>query len=196
MAAGAEIELKFLFAERDSAKIEALVSAVCAARQPAHQRLRAIYFDTLNLDLWKQGFTLRVRASGESHIQTVKRMTSSGIQRDEWEAETSQAQPDLDLIKNTPLARLTAKPSIGHSLRPAFEMNIERTSYLLEAAGGVIEASFDRGVIEANGEKLGVRELELELKSGGRRALYNLAPLYRRRRSIQALLAKLNAVIF
>ncbi|TPW00427.1 MAG: Inorganic triphosphatase [Beijerinckiaceae bacterium] len=175
MAAGAEIELKFLFAERNSANIEALVSAVCAARQPAHQRLRAIYFDTLNLDLWKQGFTLRVRASGESHIQTVKRMTSSGIQRDEWEAETSQAQPDLDLIKNTPLARLTAKPSIGHALRPAFEMNIERSSYLLEAGGGVIEASFDRGVIEANGEKLGVRELELELKSGGRRALYNIA---------------------
>jgi triphosphatase len=175
MAAGAEIELKFLFAEKDLAKIKSLISAVSATRRPAHQRLRAIYFDTPNWDLWKHGFTLRVRAAGESHVQTVKRMTSSGIQRDEWEAETGQALPDLDLIEKTPLAQLTARLSLGHALRPAFEVNVERISYLLEAGGGVIEASFDRGAIEANGEKLGVRELELELKSGGRRALFNLA---------------------
>jgi triphosphatase len=175
MAAEVEIELKFLFAERDFAKIKTLISAVSAARQPAHQRLRATYFDTPNWDLWKHGFTLRVRTAGESHIQTVKRMTFSGIQRDEWEAETGQGLPNLDLIKNTPLAQLTAQPSIGHALRPAFEVNVARTSYWLDAGGGVIEASVDRGAIEANGEKLGVRELELELKSGNRRALYNLA---------------------
>ena len=54
-------------------------------------------------------------------------------------------------------------------------MKVERTSYWLEAGGGVIEASIDQGAIEANGEKLGVRELELELKSGDHRALFNLA---------------------
>ena len=73
MAAGAEIEVKFLFAERDLAKINALISAVPAARPPLHQRLRAIYFDTPNRDLWKHGFILRIRASGKSYIQTVKR---------------------------------------------------------------------------------------------------------------------------
>ena len=46
---------------------------------------------------------------------------------------------------------------------------------MLETGAGWIEASFDEGAIEANGEKLGVRELELELKSGGRSALFNLA---------------------
>jgi triphosphatase len=175
MAAEAEIELKFLFAERDLAKIKALILAVSAARRMTCQHLRAIYFDTPNCDLWKHGFTLRVRANGDSHIQTVKRMISSDIHRDEWEAETVKLEPDLDLIKNTPLARLTAKPSIHRALRPAFEVNVERTSYWLDAGGGVIEASFDHGAIEANGEKLGVRELELELKSGNRSALFNLA---------------------
>src|SRR5271157_3184220 len=175
MAAAAEIELKFLFAERDSTKIKNLISAASGARQPAHQRLRAIYFDTPNCDLWKHGFTLRVRANGKCHIQTVKRLVSSSIHRDEWEEKTAQPEPDFDLIKNTPLARLAAKASIRSALRPAFEVKVERTSYCLAAGGGVIEASFDQGAIEANGNKLGVRELELELKSGGQRALFNLA---------------------
>src|SRR6202040_2254720 len=106
MAAGAEIELKFLFAERDSAKIKTLISAASGARHASHQRLRAVYFDTPNCDLWKHGFALRVRANGKSHIQTVKRLVASSVQRDEWEEETAQPGPDFDLIKSTPLARL------------------------------------------------------------------------------------------
>lgn len=175
MASDAEIELKFLFAERDTAKIMAVVSAAYAKGEPAQQRLRATYFDTPAGDLWKHGFSLRMRTNGANHVQTVKRFTSSIIDRGEWEAETSEPEPNLGLIRNTPLARLTAKPSIRHALRAAFEVNVERTSYLIDTGSGAIEASLDRGAIEANGEKLGVRELELELKSGGRHGLFNLA---------------------
>jgi triphosphatase len=60
-------------------------------------------------------------------------------------------------------------------MRPAFEVDVERTSFMLETGGGRIEAAFDQGAIKANGEQLGVRELELELKSGDRSALFNLA---------------------
>ena len=175
MTAGAEIELKFLFAEKDSTKIKALVSAAAGAKKPAHQRLRAVYFDTPDSDLWKHRFILRVRATGKSHIQTIKQLQASSVHRGEWETEIGKLEPDLDLITDTPLACLAAKPSIRQALRPAFEVNVERTSYCLEAGGAVIEASLDRGTIEANGDKLSVRELELELKSGSEQALYNLA---------------------
>jgi inorganic triphosphatase YgiF len=175
MVAGPEIELKFLFAESDVAKVKTLVVAAAGARQATHQRLRTIYFDTPNQDLWNQGFTVRVRAIGESHVQTVKRMASSRIQRDEWEAQTDRPELDLGPIKNTPLARLACKPSIRRAMRPAFEVDVERTSFMLETGAGWIEASIDQGAIEANGEKLGVNELELELKSGDRSALFNLA---------------------
>ena len=175
MAAGGEVEFKFLFGERDLAKINGLISGVSAVRPPLHQRHRAVYFDTPNSDLWKHGFSLRVEASGKSYVQTVKRHSSSGVDREEWENATDALAPDFDLIKKTPLARLAAKPSIRAALRPAFEVNVERTSHWLEAGGGVIEASIDRGAIEAAGEKLGVREFELELRSGPRPALFNLA---------------------
>jgi triphosphatase len=175
MPDGPKIELKFLFAERDDAKVKALVAAASGARQVTHQRLRTIYFDTPNQDLWNHGFVVRVRAIGESHVQTVKRIASSPIQRDEWEEETGRPELDLGLIKNTPLARLAGKPSIRRAMRPAFEVDVERTSFMLETGTGRIEASFDQGAIEANGEKLGVHELELELKSGDRSALFNVA---------------------
>ena len=174
MVAGPEIELKFLFAESDEAKVKALVAAVSGAGQETHQHLRTIYFDTPNQDLWNHGFAVRVRATGESHVQTVKRIAFSRIERDEWEAQTGRPELDLELIKNTPLARLAGKPSIRRALRPAFEVDVERTSFMLETGAGRIEASFDEGAIDANGEKLGVRELELELKIGDRSALFSL----------------------
>ena len=66
MRDGPEIELKFLFAERDVANVKALVAAASSARQATHQRLRTVYFDTPNQDLWNHGFTLRVRRSGNA----------------------------------------------------------------------------------------------------------------------------------
>jgi triphosphatase len=175
MVAGPEIELKFLFAESDVTKVKALVAAVSGTGQETHQHLRTIYFDTPNQDLWNHGFAVRVRATGESHVQTVKRIAFSRIERDEWEAHTGRPELDLELIKNTPLARLAGKPSIRRALRPAFEVDVERTSVMLETGSGRIEASFDEGAIDANGEKLGVRELELELNIGDRSALFSLA---------------------
>ena len=115
-----------------------------------------------------------MRTAGKSHIQTVKQMRSSSIHPGEWEAETGTLEPALDFLKNTPLERLAAKPSIRGALRPSFEVKVERASYLIEAGGGVIEASLDQGVIEANGDTVAVRELEFELKTGSQRALYNL----------------------
>ena len=175
MVAGPEIELKFLFADSDVAKVKALVAAVSGAGQETHQHLRTIYFDTPNQDLWNHGFAVRVRATGESHVQTVKRVAFSRIERDEWEAQNGRPELDLELIKNTPLARLAGKPSIRRALRPAFEVDVERTSFMLETGAGRIEASFDEGAIDANGEKFGVRELKLELKIGDRSALFSLA---------------------
>ncbi|MGH6846088.1 MAG: CHAD domain-containing protein [Methylocella sp.] len=108
-------------------------------------------------------------------VQTVKRIAFSRFQCDEWEAQTGRPELDLGLIKNAFLARLAGKPSIRRALRPAFEVDVERKSFILETRAGRIEASFDEGAIEANGDKLGVRELDLELKCGEGSAVFKLA---------------------
>ncbi|MCI0600304.1 MAG: CHAD domain-containing protein [Beijerinckiaceae bacterium] len=168
-----EIELKFLFAEKDLPKVKELISA--NAKKVCHHRLRTVYFDTPEHDLWNHGFTLRVRASGDSYLQGIKRILSSSVQREEWEEEISGPEPDMGRINSTPLAQLAAEPSICGALRPEFEVGAERTSYSIESLAGRIEASIDCGSIQANGMKLEVRELELELKSGAVSAVFNLA---------------------
>jgi hypothetical protein len=64
-------------------------------------------------------------------------------------AQTDRPELDLGSIKNTPLARLAGKASIRRAMRPAFEADVERTSFMLETGAGGIEASFDQGAIEA-----------------------------------------------
>jgi hypothetical protein len=73
-------------------------------------------------------------------------------------------------------------------------MNIERSSYLL-GAGGVIEASFDRGVIKQMAKNLACANSN-SIKSGGRRAFYNLARALHAGAASSSLITKLNAVIF
>ncbi|MCI0599487.1 MAG: CHAD domain-containing protein [Beijerinckiaceae bacterium] len=173
MAMGPEIEIKFLVSETDLPKIKELIAA--SAKKVSRRRLRTVYFDTPGRDLWKHGFTLRVRAEKDRYTQGIKRIESSSVQRGEWEEDIGGPEPDLASIKASPLAPLAAEPSICGALRPAFEVDAERTSFCFDTPAGLIEASVDRGSIRANGAKLSVRELELELKSGAASALFNLA---------------------
>jgi triphosphatase len=175
MTQGLETELKFLISDDNLQNIKSLVSSVKGASPSHRQHLEALYFDTQQQDLWKSGFTLRVRTNGKSHVQTVKRIVSSHVQRQEWEAEVKGTSVELEQIKNTPLAPLIAKPRIRRDLGPAFKIDIERTSWMLDAEAAQIEASLDRGFIEANDKRLSVCELELELKRGDRLGLFALA---------------------
>lgn len=175
MAAGLETELKFLITEGHLAKIKALVSSVEGASPALHHRLETIYFDTQKEHLWKAGFTLRVRTVGQSRVQTVKQIISSHVQRNEWETEIGGPWPEADKIENTPLAPLLANPRIRRDLRPAFKVDVRRTSLILDTDAAQIEASFDHGFIETDNKKLGVCELELELKRGDRFGLFTLA---------------------
>lgn len=171
--AGREIELKFLFAEGDFPKVAALIAG--QARTQGHQRLHAIYFDTPRHILWKRGFTLRVRAAGDSYSQGVKRVVTSISAREEWEEAVGGPAPDLEKLKLSPLAGFKDKSVIARSLLPVFEVVVDRASYSLGTATGLIEGSIDRGTIQADGATLGICELELELKSGALSDLFNLA---------------------
>jgi triphosphatase len=160
VTSGREIELKFLVAEKGA---------------ESHHHLRATYFDTPRHDLWNRGFTLRVRAAGESYRQGIKRVVSHTSARDEWEDAIGGPLPDLEHIGLSPLARLKDKSVIGRSLLPVFEIGADRDCYSLGTATGLIEGSIDRGTIQADGARLDICELELELKSGSASDLFALA---------------------
>ena len=162
-----EIELKFLIAPEASNDILARLEGQEAVRQ-----LDATYFDTVDHALRRAGFGLRVRDGENGRKQTLKSASSGGVfARGEWESAVVGPEPDRDLLAKTPAAKVIN----GDALTPVFATNVRRVTRLIRRDGAVIEAALDLGELLANERRAGVSELELELKTGSARVLFDLA---------------------
>lgn len=162
-----EIELKFLIAPEASNEILARLGGQEAVRQ-----LDATYFDTPDHALRKAGFGLRIRDGDNGRKQTLKSASSGGVfARGEWESAVDGPEPDRDLLARTPAAQVIN----GDALTPVFATNVRRVIRLIERDGATIEAALDQGELRAEDRRAGVSELELELKDGAARVLFDLA---------------------
>ncbi len=171
-----EIELKLLF---DPADAQALLAHPFLARIPAAPKKReliSVYYDTDDDDLQRRGVFLRVRSTGEGYVQTIKTARGEGefLERDEWESRLATHAPNLDAATGTALAPLLTE-DVCSRLRPRFQTRFQRDAYNIDEVGSEIELAVDRGEITAGAKAAPVSELELELKSGGRQALFLLA---------------------
>jgi triphosphatase len=162
-----EIELKFLLPPEAAVLALTLLKGEGAVRQ-----LDATYFDTPDHALRKAGFGLRVRDGEGGRKQTLKSASAGGVfSRGEWEEAIAGPGPDRDALARTPAAAMLD----GEALAPVFTTRVERTVRLVRVGEAVIEAALDRGELSAEGRRAPVCELELELKSGPARALFDLA---------------------
>lgn len=162
-----EIELKFLIAPEASSEILARLEGLEAVRQ-----LDATYFDTPDHALRKAGFGLRVRDGENGRKQTLKSASSGGVfARGEWESAVTGPEPDRELLAKTPAAKVIN----GDALTPVFATRVRRTTRLIERDGATIEAALDQGELLAREQRTAVSELELELKDGPARVLFDLA---------------------
>ena len=168
-----EIELKLRLPPGSHAALERL--PVLQAARAEKRREVTTYFDTEDHALAARGFSLRVRASGDRRVQTLKLDVSDGGaagRRGEWEWPITSDQPELDHLAETPARAIVAE--LAGRLRPLFATEIDRCARVLRLDGKTeVEASIDRGAIVADTRREPVDELELELKAG------SLAPLYR-----------------
>jgi len=173
-----ELELKLLAPSGSVRRLSAhrlLKGAAGASRR----RLHSVYYDTPKLDLLRQGIALRLRRDGERWFQAVKGggTALAGLHR-RVEDEVEVAGPALDLsrIAHAELARVLSSEQLRARLKPVFVTDFIRSSRLLETdSGAQVEASIDRGVIKCGSRTERVVELELELKRGAPRQLYEFA---------------------
>jgi triphosphatase len=140
----------------------------------AHQ-LEATYYDTGDHVLASHGVTLRVRRDGKKYFQTVKRAPIDGqpFSRPEWECLVNGAGPDLAQL---PVSEIGA-PLNGLSpdaLAPVFTTSVRRRTQRLDVGGTIVEVAFDEGSITAGDRSEALNELELEVKAGDKRVLYDL----------------------
>jgi inorganic triphosphatase YgiF len=168
-----EIELKLA---ASPAALETLRGADLIERHARNQgitrRLDAVYYDTPDRLLDRNGLSLRVRRSGKRHVQTLKRSGSGDpLARDEWEVALPDGTLDLALLPLAEIGEPLASLSAGQ-LVPVFATRIRRRLRRLDYAGALIEIAFDDGTIEVGENSLPVSEVELELKEGEAAVLY------------------------
>ncbi|MET0365843.1 MAG: CHAD domain-containing protein [Sphingobium sp.] len=166
-----EIELKLDLTTEAAAFLEAsplLEGAMAKAK------LHARYFDTPQQDLAAHGLTLRIRRSGNKRTQTVKGegAPAAGLfDRSEWELPVSDDTPVMD--DRTPVPALLS--DISAALAPAFDVKVERRTWIVAEGGSSIELVIDRGAAQAGTREAPICEVELELKAGNTDALFAMA---------------------
>ncbi|HNQ03175.1 MAG TPA: CHAD domain-containing protein [Thiobacillaceae bacterium] len=169
-----EIELKLSLRPGQIARLRR--HPLLAAGRPVSRRLYSIYLDTPERDLQRRGITLRVRRAGRRWLQTLKAEAISVgalTQRAEWEMPLPGGSHDLsrfppqalDLLQGLDMSR------IG----PVFVTDFRRTAWVVHLRETVMEVALDRGEIRADGQGVPLAELEIELRSGPPRALFDLA---------------------
>jgi inorganic triphosphatase YgiF len=154
-----------------------------AAPRPEDQH--NVYFDTADGRLRSQHYGLRVRDLGDRRIATLKgaAQVQDGLyERDEWEVEIGAddqpaAWPPSE-ARDRALALLE-----GQALQPIVTVRTLRHHVVAERDDArVAELSLDEGTIEAGGQELRFRELEIELLNPEARADFDaLVALLRER---------------
>ncbi|MGH6736693.1 MAG: CHAD domain-containing protein [Methyloceanibacter sp.] len=174
--AGTEVELKLTFDPADASRIlsHPVLTASDASRET--RDLISIYYDTGDDVLRQAGVFLRVRATGNGYVQTIKtaRDETQFLERREWEQKVPTHEPDLDAAEGTALAPLLT-PEVRANLRPRFHTRVRRQTFQMRRDGAEIELAIDQGEITAGVTGTPVSELELELKAGDKRELFRLA---------------------
>jgi inorganic triphosphatase YgiF len=172
----AEIELKLLVdADRLAGFNDAPIIANHARNKGRRKHLKAVYYDTAERTLLHSGLTLRVRQSGARFTQTVKAESNDDpLRRGEWEAAVPSIAPDLALAM--PFLPEELRSSLErHELEPVFTTDIHRHQRIVELPSGIVEVALDHGSFTSGDRSMPVNEIELELKSGSRSAIYDLA---------------------
>jgi inorganic triphosphatase YgiF len=174
-----EIEIKIALPARRLKRLRESEVVASARIGPARrQRLRSIYFDTPERDLARAGAALRIREAEGRRVQTLKmplaeRAVAQAFR--EFEVPVDADVPCLDGILDSGARRLLTRRSTLRRLVPVFTTEIEREVVEARFSGSDIEIAFDRGVIRGGRRRMTVNEAELELKSGSRGHLFELA---------------------
>ncbi len=135
--------------------------------------MKAVYFDTDDMDLSRNNVTVRVRAEGERSFATLKWGGKAELGLHEREevnipisGEEFFIQPPADMFKESETGLDLMKIIGGKPLRNLLEIRFLRRRIRLFYNSSLIELAIDTGkIITDNGERK-ICELELELYNG------------------------------
>jgi inorganic triphosphatase YgiF len=150
------------------------VRAQLARLHPKTERMRAIYYDTPERLLQREGMALRLRSENGSWVQTLKGDSGNALARLEHEVPLGRMrqapQPIARRHGDSPagqkLMRLLGRGFDDSAWEPLFETDVERAKATTAEGASSVEIAFDRGRIVSGRRALAVSEIEFELKKG------------------------------
>lgn len=173
-----ETELKLSMTPANLDRAGGWLSTKGAVDQGEPLTLLNRYYDTPEGALNAERVALRVRATGNDFIQTLKtrgHLQGAALAREEWEWPRPEASLDPSLLEQTPMA---AHPALA-SLEPVFDTDFQRRVLMLEwkdpGQWARIECALDKGVIRSGAREQALCELELELVEGDASILSGVA---------------------
>jgi triphosphatase len=170
-----EVELKLELAPKSLRALRKMPLLRTLGTPPKRSAEVSVYFDTEKHKLHKKGLMLRVRRVGDRYVQTIKASGNGEVfERDEWETEVNEEQPDLSYAAGTALEPLLHK-RLHRKLKPLFETRVQRTVYVLADDTRAIALSVDKGTIDTGTRSMPLCEIELELRRGSTAELFGVA---------------------
>ena len=143
------------------------------------KRLRQVdvYFDTPDLQLWRNGLALRLRRTGGRWLQalTAGEHGAAGLhEHDEWEFPLPTGNLDQGMLAGTPFGKLP--PEACRALVPAFTVKVMHTSWeVTPKTSGRTEIALDQGVLSCRGLEQPICEVEFELLEGAAGLVFDAA---------------------
>lgn len=181
-----EIELKLLTNQYAGEIIEKkLLPQLDASVTQQTLVLTNHYFDTPDRKLRQNDIGLRIRGFNQKYEQTLKTAGNSigGLhQRPEYNVDLDESKqqsvkiPDLRLFPLSAWPKSIEVEDIQAGLETLFTTHFQRSVYLLEySQGDVVELVWDLGEVRSGGKSVPICEIELELKQGDTKILFDLA---------------------
>ena len=151
-----------------------------------HVSLAAMYLDTEDRRLAKEGIAWRLRREGRRWVQTLKAAGAHALERFEHEVIRPNATHDAAAHAGTAvgerlLAVLSRARADDMEVGVRYTTEVRRSLRKVRSRGAIVEVSFDEGRLLANGSSLPIREVEFELVSGSAAAMVALAERWRKR---------------
>ncbi|EWH10161.1 hypothetical protein DS2_09452 [Catenovulum agarivorans DS-2] len=180
-----EIELKFAVASETEQDSESVLTQIKALVEPwlqnqgySQKHLSNIYFDTPEQTLRAFDCGLRIRSVDNQAEQTLK---TAGIcvgglhKRPEYNIAIEQRHPDLSLFPAQAWPEQFDWQDAQENLIALFSTEFVRHKWRIQIEQCQIEVVYDLGEVDAQGNKVAIHEIEIELIDGDMRALFALA---------------------
>lgn len=171
-----EIELKYLVDNAE--KIEQIFSdpyleSIKDKETEEEIEMHAVYFDTEDRRLYREGIVFRVRKEGRRLAATLKWNGSSeeGMhKREEINVPVSDEEklvkPDIQIFAQSEMCQVLADLVGKRTLIPMMDVYFSRRQVRVDTGRSISEISLDKGRIECGGKIAPISELEIELYSG------------------------------